>query len=174
MKEDKNLAIVGFVLLGLGIIAAMLLLFLLARKKKLEAKAAAERTAAENAAAAASQSTIPPAAPPAQAPGVTDQVLNYLGSMFSDTAPRQDVMNQDPTYVMASRMNDSINSVTITSGGKTALWNELAAKPDEFVKHVVNWYNGQFGGGKTLRQNIEDEWTGDKTAILAKLSKLGL
>jgi hypothetical protein len=159
-------------LIALAVALAIFLIIRAGRNKKLREKAEAEEQARINAVAAANNAPVPPAPEPKQ-PGITDQVLNAVGSLFQDTQPRQDVMNADPTYVMASRMNDSIEDAWL-SNSKTQLWNDLASRQDDFVGHVVNWYNGQFGRGKTLRQNLEAEWTGDTRAILNKLSSIGL
>jgi hypothetical protein len=89
-------------------------------------------------------------------------------------APQLNVMSNDPTYVFASRINDSVSSYTWLGDDKTVLWDDLSARDSEFVKHVNNWFNGQFGGGKTMRMRIEEQWLGDKTKILNKLSSIGL
>lgn len=153
------------ILVALAIVATVLVGYLLykqSKKKKKEAEmlnvADANATAAENGqplpvptAPSAPVSSPPP--PPAK--------------------PVQDVMNQDPTYVMATRVKDSVFG-TWSGNKKTELWNTLAAAPDVFVRHVNNWFGGQFGQGKSMRQQIEDEITGNSSAILGKLSRLGL
>jgi hypothetical protein len=174
MKEltEKQMKIAAIGAIVLAIVCIVVVFLITARAKKMRDAQAAEERALNNAAAVATGSSLPKATEQPQ-PGVTDKILAGIGSIFTESKPRQDVMNTDPTYVFASRLNDSIEGAWL-SGNKTQLWNDLAGKSDEFVKHVVNWYNGQFGGGKTLRQNLEGEWTGDSSALLQKLSKLGL